>query len=139
MAGKVPYTRDCKRCGCQFITTDVRKIFCHKSCAQKYSAMSAHVRKRDRGPDYYEEYEWPRSLKRLYGITVEDYNTLFKLQSGLCAICDSPQEDQKRKLSVDHCHSTGRVRGLLCQKCNRALGLFNDNTRIMKRAMEYLT
>jgi len=76
-------------------------------------------------------------LKRLYGITLEEYVEIFSKQNGVCAIC--LEECKTRKsLSVDHNHSTGKVRGLLCNRCNRAIGMLNDNTDTIERAKKYI-
>lgn len=75
-----------------------------------------------------------RTLKR-YGITAEDYDHMFAEQNGLCAICGRPDS---RALSVDHDHETGKVRGLLCSKCNFLLGYADDDPEILTRAIEYL-
>lgn len=73
---------------------------------------------------------------RTYGMTADDYNLLLEHQQNRCAICgDEPNE---KRLSVDHCHETGRVRGLLCSLCNRALGGFRDDVRFLKNAIHYL-
>lgn len=74
-------------------------------------------------------------LMRRYGITLEEYNDLFDRQRGVCAICDEPS---RRRLSVDHCHITKQVRGLLCDHCNLGLGKFKDNTFLLRRAAKYL-
>lgn len=71
-------------------------------------------------------------------MTVEDYNTMFLKQEGFCAICDKHQSELKKRLNVDHDHRTGRVRGLLCPKCNKALGLFNDSSEVLDIASKYL-
>ena len=76
-------------------------------------------------------------MKKRYGLTKEDYNDLLAAQNGGCAICLNP-ETQGRKLSVDHCHATNEIRGLLCSKCNAALGLLNDDTNILINAINYL-
>ena len=60
---------------------------------------------------------------RRYGLSAEDYNKLLARQNGVYGICKRPG----RKLCVDHCHATGKVRGLLCHNCNSGLGLYNDN------------
>jgi len=75
---------------------------------------------------------------RLYGITIEEYEAMCEEQQGLCKICNNPESIDGRSLAVDHCHNTGAVRGLLCGKCNKALGLLNDNTILMERAIAYL-
>lgn len=78
-----------------------------------------------------------RQLQRRYGITQDDYEKLLADQGGACAICRSP-EPEHRALDVDHCHVTGRVRGLLCNPCNRALGKFRDNIPRIVAAVAYL-
>ena len=77
-------------------------------------------------------------LKRKFGITIEDYETMLDKQQGGCAICGKTEEASKQKLAVDHCHSTGFVRGILCRACNTAIGLFEDNVETMSKAIEYL-
>jgi hypothetical protein len=76
-------------------------------------------------------------LKWTYGISIEEYNEMFLKQNGLCAICKRTDIEQKR-LAVDHCHKTGKIRELLCSKCNKGLGHFDDNLIYLKEAVEYL-
>lgn len=77
-------------------------------------------------------------LKVNYGLSLEDYNTMFMRQGGKCYICKIHQNKLKRALSVDHCHKTNKVRGLLCNHCNIGLGHFDDNPYLLKRAIKYL-
>lgn len=77
------------------------------------------------------------ALLRLYGITPEIYDAMLKEQMGLCAICKHASMDGTR-LTVDHDHDTGQVRGLLCRSCNRALGLFRDKVENLAAATTYL-
>lgn len=77
------------------------------------------------------------TLRNRYGITVEEYDRLLVLQEGVCAICKRPCPSGKR-LAVDHSHETGEVRGLLCRKCNRGIGLFHDSLDLLKSALTYL-
>jgi recombination endonuclease VII len=77
-------------------------------------------------------------LKRLYGLTLADYDALLVSQIGGCAICTRPPIDDKL-LHVDHDHKTGQVRGLLCQQCNHAVGLFQENVAFLSRAISYLS
>lgn len=79
-----------------------------------------------------------KRLERKYGITKDDYDRMFREQGGKCAICDKPQSECRRALAVDHCHASGKVRGLLCDECNRALGYFYDDTNRIAKAIEYL-
>lgn len=76
-------------------------------------------------------------LKR-YGLNLEDYNSLFIKQKGKCAICGKHQSELKRSLAVDHCHKTGRVRGLLCRNCNTAIGMLNEDIENLRCAILYL-
>ena len=76
--------------------------------------------------------------KNRYGISIAEYDALFSSQNGNCKICGRSQKDQKRKLAVDHDHKTGKVRGLLCDKCNKGLGQFEDNIELFQKAIEYL-
>lgn len=96
-------------------------------------------------PNYHKE--WNRKnfdkknakrYKWLYGITLEQYNAMFDIQKGCCAICNKHQTEFKRRLSVDHCHETGKVRQLLCDLCNRALGYFKDSPELLETAASYL-
>ena len=83
-------------------------------------------------------------LKRNYGITIEDYEVLLAAQGAVCAICKKPESKIDPRsgfpfpLAVDHDHGTGRIRGLLCMKHNRGLGLFDDDVRNLRAAIAYL-
>ena len=70
---------------------------------------------------------------KLYGLTHEEYLVLYDTQQGRCALCAAEGE-----LVVDHCHTTGRVRGLLCRLCNSGLGMFKDDTAVLAKAIAYL-
>jgi hypothetical protein len=77
--------------------------------------------------------------KRTYGITMDEYDTMYQNQKGVCKICSLPQKHkQHNRLCVDHDHQTGEVRGLLCDACNRGLGYFKDDERLLEQAIEYL-
>jgi hypothetical protein len=81
-------------------------------------------------------------LKHKYGITIADYERMLEAQGGRCDICrtDDPGQNQESRYSfhVDHCHETGVVRGLLCDRCNRGLGFFFDNADRLSAAVLYL-
>jgi hypothetical protein len=84
------------------------------------------------------------NLRRKYGITLEDFQSLFDNQDGKCAICSQTLPTildpgkLRKSLAVDHNHDNGKVRGLLCGKCNMALGLFSDSVDILNSAIHYL-
>lgn len=85
-----------------------------------------------------------KDLKKLYGISVEQFEEMASDQGHKCAICRKPEgaidpySKKPRKLAVDHCHSTGAVRSLLCTNCNTGLGRFNDDTDLLRAAIAYL-
>lgn len=90
----------------------------------------------------YERVQRPYMLKVKYGITKEQYDEMLSRQGGLCAICgsdDGASAKGTKTFSVDHCHETGVVRGLLCNGCNRAIGLLKDNVAVLQSAIKYLS
>ena len=76
--------------------------------------------------------------EKKYGISLGDYNFMLDAQGYKCAICQKHQSNFKRSLCVDHDHVTGKVRGLLCDLCNTAIGKLNDDARLLKRAALYI-
>ncbi len=79
-----------------------------------------------------------RYRQKKYGISDEDLNRLTQKQNGVCVICNQ-QQIRGKKLDIDHDHKTGRVRGLLCRKCNTALGSFKDSPEVLRSAIAYLS
>jgi hypothetical protein len=77
-------------------------------------------------------------LKRKYGLTPEDWTFRFGAQGGACAICRNPDPGSKRGWHTDHDHRTGKVRGILCHKCNVLLGAAVDSPAILELAKAYL-
>lgn len=100
----------------------------------------ARVRfEKKRGPRCYKDY----SLRRKFGLTLEQYEAMREAQNDLCAICGRQETKKHRnhlrcQLAVDHDHKTGSVRGLLCYNCNRGLGHFQDDPQLLSRAVDYL-
>jgi len=78
------------------------------------------------------------SRKALYGVSVEKHKEMQTQQGHMCQICKTHESNLKRRLFVDHCHETGKVRGLLCQYCNTMLGNAKDNVLILQSAINYL-
>lgn len=117
----------------------------HITDAQKRTARRKAVRKwyqnnRDSALRYGAEWK-ARNKQRIreyglmkkFGISTEDFQAMHDQQNGLCAICG-----EEKKLQVDHCHKTGRVRGLLCGECNKMIGLARDDMTILWQALGYL-
>lgn len=139
--------------------------FCHRKTAsmarnndrEKYNAKIA--KDKEANPKKYEEF-YKNHYKRLKerfgeyhslnkqcrarGITLQDYADMIDDQQNKCAICLKEEtcrdvyHDRARRLSIDHCHATKKVRGLLCQGCNVAIGRFKDDIEIMQRAIDYI-
>lgn len=111
-----------------------------KALKEKWDADNvAHVKKYQR--KYYlservNTKNW--RLMKLYGITLEQYDEMLTKQKRCCAICGVKQPELGQSLHVDHCHTTKKVRGLLCHKCNRGVGLFKDSHKTLSRAAKYL-
>jgi hypothetical protein len=85
----------------------------------------------------------PRQVKntyllKKYKITLEQYETLFQKQDGRCALCSKHQTELRISLAVDHCHKTNKIRGLLCDTCNRGIGFLKEDKEILAKAIDYL-
>lgn len=116
---------------------------CHRARAQKWAeenrdrAAAASRRHRAKlDPEVAAERVRRSNYKAAYGITPEDYDRMFEEQKGLCAICLEPPV--KMRLAVDHNKKTGKVRQLLCGRCNTSIGLLREDVEIMARAIVYI-
>ena len=78
------------------------------------------------------------NLKSKYGITPEDYDRMLAEQGGRCKVCMTDEPGSRGIFVVDHCHETGKNRGLLCSKCNTAIGQLGDDVTMLERAIMYL-
>lgn len=78
-------------------------------------------------------------LNEKYGLSIEKYDELLIESCGKCALCGKPFDNYIREPAVDHNHVTGEIRGLLHAKCNKAIGLFNEDTAALLNAIKYLT
>jgi hypothetical protein len=101
------------------------------------TAAERQRKMRDKDPEKTARQRKKHNLSR-YGINVEQYDQMLLDQGGVCLSC-SKTCVTGQPLSVDHCHETGKIRGLLCRKCNSALGLLNDDPELVNRALLYLT
>ena len=111
-----------------------------RDCRAYYRAHKQEINERSRA--YYHGHKQDiqpilrrGQLKRLYGLSPADYDALLAKQDGVCPICGKPSEET---LCVDHCHATGTIRGLLCRKCNIALGCYEDDPATMITSLAYL-
>lgn len=131
-------SKECARCkrpfskpvSCSLKTWDFQRKFCSWKCNQltqgEFKISNPALRQRN------------YRLKRLFKIDLQEYNRLFQIQGGMCRLCGVHQSKLKVSLAVDHNHATGKIRGLLCMTCNRALGLFKDNLELLEKAKQYI-
>jgi len=81
-----------------------------------------------------------KSVLKKFGLSIDEYNKILAKQNGVCAICKKPETvDFFKNLAVDHCHSTGIIRGLLCNRCNTCIGKFEDKIELFHAAIKYIT
>lgn len=137
----------CSQCGVSGRRGRKRDSLCcvcrHKEYRAKHPEKHAAWAKKYY-PSYYQknkpilrEKNHAHALKREYGISSEAYDALLVMQDWKCAICCAGPEPN-RKMSVDHDHGTGVVRGLLCRNCNSGLGYFYDNPKFLRNAILYI-
>jgi len=106
----------------------------------KERAREQMARFKKRRPDYFRRRnrkQRKKKVEKVYGLPEKDYQKMFDMQRGLCAICEGPRSGQGT-LHVDHDHMTGKVRGLLCSNCNSGIGKLGDDTCLLARAIAYL-
>lgn len=129
--------KKCKDCDATFSPTGKNHKRCGP-CGKKRAKDLNQIAEKRRYREYYHESVRFSIVKRKYGITKDQFNEMFNNQQGCCAICKQHQSLFNRTLAVDHCHTTGQVRGLLCGQCNLLLGHANDNIEILLSAIAYL-
>lgn len=114
-----------------------------KICSKKETKKRYHKNKSD--PEFIKRKRISSlfsAIKTKYGLTKDDYNELLNKQNGVCVICKEVNNKEIKgtavNLAVDHCHKTGKIRGLLCNNCNSGLGFFKDNIELLNEAISYL-
>lgn len=112
---------------------------CNNNRAREYYSSEKGQETRKRHYVANKDRKYLYNATKLYNITSEQYNQMFVDQNGACAICKRPQDETRTRLCVDHCHRGEYVRGLLCHKCNQALGLFQDSIDNLLEAVKYLS
>lgn len=129
--------RTCMTCGKEKLATEFymrnkKTGVRHSSCKEcdKERVKKRHQQNPNRTKN--------NDLKRNYGITLQEHNQMFESQNGLCAICGNTGDGRWQKLCVDHDHSTGKVRELLCRNCNMVLGQVGDNIQTLESMIKYL-
>lgn len=123
----------CSRCGAAKPSTSFsRHAWCKECCSAYNKNYTRHT------PPATKAQNRARALKTRFGMTVEQYEVALAQQGGVCAICSVASNIEGKNFCVDHDHATGKVRGLLCHKCNAALGHFKDSTALLMKAADYL-
>jgi hypothetical protein len=130
-------TKICRDCQVEKSETDFPKAKKNKDGLHSYCRKCNSART-VKSPGYKDSVR-KAHLKRAYKITPEQYQEMFDKQGGLCRICQSSDNGHRSHLSIDHDHTTGKVRGLLCHDCNLGLGKFKDDTHRLKMAIMYLS
>ena len=124
------------------ITLDVDSSDTIENIKQKrrQSYLENREQELNENAEYYRKNKLKLYLAKIptqYKITIDKYYEMWDNQKGKCFICEEPPSE-KQNLCIDHDHLTGKVRGLLCTKCNKALGLFKDNKELLSKALNYL-
>ena len=144
-----PRILHCVTCGVKIIGFSHSKKYCDKCkwkakrkcqdrCKNKWRKNNPEDFKKKTHDYYWSGKGWENHLRNTYGITTQEYSELFINQNGCCKICGVHQIELRRKLEVDHNHTTGRVRSLLCGKCNKLLGFVEKNTQCVLIMLDYL-
>lgn len=109
----------------------------NKSERERY--ISNKPKRLEQTKEYYLLKGKDKTLQKMYGISLNDYYEMLESQGGGCAICGRHYSNKRSSfLSVDHNHKSGRVRGLLCSRCNKALGLLNEDFTLLVNAIQYI-
>lgn len=126
---------ECVRCKEDKNSSEFYEGYTHcKKCQIKYS-KSYYKRNTDRSKKARRSWR----LKSKYGLTDDEYNQMYISQNKSCAICESKTPGKRvNNFSVDHCHETGVIRGLLCVRCNVLLGRLNDDLEFINKIVKYL-
>ena len=127
--------KQCSRCKKD---KELKDFYRNSSSSDGYKSLCKNCEKDGKKTIYSKDYYRNRSLVARYGITLEEYNKMLKSQHSKCGICGIHEKHCDKKLAVDHDHTTGLVRKLLCQHCNTGLGQFRDNKEFLAKAISYL-
>lgn len=137
--GDLPYQQRLSKSGKRADCHPDRKHYAKGLCIRCYQRQHRDANAEKKAV-YYERHKkkWKEyNLKSKFDLTLDDYNAMLKKQGGVCAICGGTEGNGQR-LSVDHNHESGTVRGLLCQRCNTVIGMSLENTQNLKAAIAYL-
>lgn len=131
--------KTCNICKISKILTEFHKNKLEKDGVSRRCKLCVHLHRKN-NPSLYKKYKRKTHLKNTFNFTILQYNELLNKQEGKCGICKSysPSSSRKMHFSIDHDHTTGQIRGLLCDTCNRGIGLLKDCPKILQNATDYL-
>ncbi len=137
--GKLLPPKTCQECGKLVPRQDGGTAKLCRKCYRKTPEQKAQARVRKKTPEqreYARTFQRKRSISKKYGLSQAQYEQMLVEHGGFCGICrEHPLGEHP---TIDHCHVTGAVRGLLCSKCNTGLGLLSDSVETLKKAILYL-
>jgi hypothetical protein len=129
-------TKICKTCEVEKLVTEYQKDITKKDHLRPYCKECTSKRRKQL---LSKEMIRQRNLEKNFGKGALDvYKKLFEEQGGVCAICSTPENGRYSNLSIDHNHDTNEIRGLLCNSCNRGIGLLKDSPEVIRKAAEYV-
>jgi hypothetical protein len=138
----------CRKCeALQRKERDAKRVYIkrdHKTCARCKEEKSVDCFRKNKGvkdglDGWCKSCTKDRSLERRYNSSLEEYQNLLNLQNYKCAICDTDKPGGPTNMFVvDHCHKTGKIRGLLCNHCNTGIGKLHDSPVLLRKAAEYI-
>ncbi|WQZ00171.1 recombination endonuclease VI [Vibrio phage vB_ValC_WD615] len=120
-------TKNCLQCG--GILTGRQKKYCSTKCQYRYCYHNTKGRKEAQRNAHY---------KHRFGISWDDKIKMLESQGNVCKVCGTDKPGGQGHWHLDHCHNTGKVRGILCMRCNVVLGQVEDNVEILEKLGEYL-
>ena len=132
--------KPCKKCGSHDRSYSGTCRICKQAYDREYRKHNSLVLKEGKKDDYrtnrdvYKSRALNNHFQATYGLTSKQVQEMKDKQKGLCALCET-----RPAKSVDHCHSTGKVRGVLCRQCNTGIGQLNDDPKLLAKAVRYLS
>lgn len=135
-----------RRSWCKLCERDLHKEWVEVN-PEKIAAIDKRYKQKNPGKQNAKHKKWlkqhpevvnARRIKKRYGLSMDQYRSLFAFQNNCCAICKRNKDEFELGLHVDHNHNTEQVRGLLCPPCNQALGLFKDSVDSLRLAISYI-
>ena len=127
-------TRNCKKCNQELLVSNFHIKYDKNANHFRFNSPCKKCAHENRNI----EYRKVAARKKKYNLTSEQYDAMLKSQNNCCDICSIDMKNYGKNFVVDHCHVTNNIRGLLCNNCNTGIGMLQDDTSILVKAIEYL-